>query len=224
MTKRCEKGMAGFSLVELLIAMLITLVALALASALLASEFNVRARENRRSEALADAQHTLNIMSREIANSGFGLTTNGIVAADSDTTSIRVRANLNANSVVSDADEDVKFGWYVDTAPDPDRSYIVRKDTNGATAVLANIDLLRIRYYAAKVDYVTNTAQCDINAPGTTAPPTEVADKSTARYIVISVCVTLPAVGTPGATGYQPPSQVQLVSDVALRDGNLLDY
>ncbi len=39
-----------------------------------------------------------------------------------------------------------------------------------------------------------------------------------AKFIVIAVGVTLPAVGTPGVAGYQPPSQVQLTSDVVLRN------
>jgi hypothetical protein len=35
---------------------------------------------------------------------------------------------------------------------------------------------------------------------------------------VIAVGVTLPAVGTVDSSGYQPPSQVQLTSDVVLRN------
>jgi len=224
MSKTNVRGAAGFTLIELLIGLLVTLVALTLASSLLAAVFNVRAREYRRADALADAQRALNVMSREVANSGFGLTNNGIVAVDSGPDSIRVRANLNANGAVGDAHEDVKFGAYVDNARAPARTYLVRKDTNGSTAVLADIDALKIRYYAGRVSYVANAARCDISVPGTSSPPPEVADKSAAKYVVISACVKLPAVGAPRAPGYQPPSQVQLVSDVALRNNNLSDY
>src|ERR1044072_3411365 len=87
---------AGFSLIELVLAMTITLTLLGLTVGLLASSFNVRARENQKTDALADAQRALNIMTREIANTGFGLANNGIVAADSSESTIRVRANLNA--------------------------------------------------------------------------------------------------------------------------------
>src|SRR3569832_200076 len=86
---------AGFSLIELLLAMTVTLTLLGLTSGLLASSFNVRARENQKTDALADTQRALNIMTREIANAGFGLANNGIVAADSNDTAIRVRSNLN---------------------------------------------------------------------------------------------------------------------------------
>ena len=85
----------GFSLLELLIAMAITIALMTAASTLLASALRVRARENQKSDALADVQRALNIMSREIANSGFNLNNNGIVAADSGRSRLRIRANLN---------------------------------------------------------------------------------------------------------------------------------
>lgn len=215
---------AGFSLVELLISITIILAVMAIASELIAGSFNVRARENQRSEALADVQRALNIMSREIANSGFGLTDNGIVAAESDTNSIRFRANLNAYSgqttsnSVTDDDEDVIYKL----ANDGTNSYIVRLDvnTNNQTTVLANrIDNFRIRYFASKVDYTIG--DCDIVLP---TGVSEVTSKSNAKYLVLSICVTLPARGYQGQAGYQPEGVVQIVSDVALRNNDLVRY
>jgi prepilin-type N-terminal cleavage/methylation domain-containing protein len=146
----------GFSLFELLIAMTITLVLLGLASKLLAGSFKLRTRENQRTEALADSQRGLNLITREVANSGYGLSDNGIVGADSGLTSIRVRANLNASEreatsgAATDKDEDVKFLLYTDSGS----SYIVRLDVNVAAQemVLANrVDALNIRYDPEKV-------------------------------------------------------------------------
>ena len=92
--KSCRQS--GFSLVEFIIAMAITLVIMAIASTLLAASFKVRTRENQRSTATAGAQRALNILSREIANAGYGLSTNGIVTGgDSGPTSIRIRSDLN---------------------------------------------------------------------------------------------------------------------------------
>jgi prepilin-type N-terminal cleavage/methylation domain-containing protein len=100
----------GFSLLELMIAMAISLAVLAAASTLLATSLRTRSRENTRSEALASAQRALNIMTREIGNSGYGLNDNGIVTADSGGgNSIRVRANLNNDTDLSDPDEDIHF-------------------------------------------------------------------------------------------------------------------
>jgi Tfp pilus assembly protein PilW len=214
---------AGFSLIELMMAMTVTLTILGLTSGLLASAFNIRARENQKTDALADAQRALNIMTREIANTGFGLANNGIVAADSNESAIRVRANLNAfdsqstSNSISDRNEDVKYSLYSAGSD----SYIVRLDigTQNQTTVLANrVDSLRIRYYPNKVNY-TLSGNCDI-----TTASSEVTQKSDTKYLIISVCVELTARGTPGSPGYQPASRVQLVSDVYLRNADIGNY
>ena len=168
-------------------------------------------------------------MTREIANSGYGLTDNGIVNADSGLTSIRVRANINAalgettSDSATDRDEDVKYLLFTESG----NSYIVRLDINSSASemVLANrVDALKLRYYADKVTY--QTTDCDItNVRDSFGNPVgEVANKSAAKYIVLSICVNLPAVSTPGAPGYQPSSSVQLVSDIALRNSDLYQY
>jgi prepilin-type N-terminal cleavage/methylation domain-containing protein len=212
----------GFSLIELMIAMTIMLTLMALGCVLLASSFNVRGRENQKSAALADAQRALNGMTREIANSGFGLSNNGIVTYDSGSSSIRVRANLNAfdkentSTSASDSDEDVLYKLFSDST----QSYVERIDINtGArTTILANrVDALVIHYYADKVDYTANN--CNI-----TTTATDVTDKSTAKYVVIVACVQLPEVGKPRTAGYQPVSSVQLTSDVMLRNSDLVRY
>lgn len=227
--KDFNSGEAGFSLPELLVAMTVTLVMVGLASVLLAGSFSIRTRENQKSEALADTQRGLNLMTREIANAGYGLTDNGIVGADSGINSIRVRANLNASSgestsnAASDRDEDVKYLLYTES----NNSYIVRLDVNSSASemVLANrVDALTIRYYASKVTYTAGT--CDITDVRDSFgnPAGEVAQKGGAKYIVVAVCVALPAVSTPGSPGYQPPSRVQLISDIALRNSDLFSY
>ena len=240
MRTRSLNYQSGFSLLELIIAMGITLTIMALSSSLLAGSFNVRSREDRKSDAIADVQRALNIMTREISNSGMKIpsglpyvSSNGIVAGDTNSQSIRIVSNLNGmpdsangyaeDTDVDDSDEDVKFLMYVDA--DRGQRYIVRYERNGSnqTTVLANrIDSLVFRYYDEKVTYdttVTSDGTCDItnvvNASG--ASKSEVSPGS-AKFVVIAVGVTLPAVGTVGATGYQPPSQVQLTSDVVLRN------
>lgn len=229
MTKTSFSRSAGFSLVELVVAMGITILLVGLASLLLAGSFSSRTRENQRTEALADAQRGMNLMTREIANSGYALTGNGIVAADSGLNSIRVRANLNAASgettsgSASDRDEDVKYLLYTDS----NNSYIVRMDVNSSAQemVLANrVDALIFRYYADRVTY--DTSNCDIsNVRDSYGNPVgEVSQKAGANYVVLSICVNLPAVSTPGSPGYQPSSSVQLISDIALRNATPNNY
>lgn len=222
-------GQKGFSLPELMIAMTIVLVVMSLTSGLLSRSFNVRSRENQRSDALADAQRALNIMTREIANSGFGLSDNGIVAVDSGLDSIRVRANLNAfegkasSQLVNDRNEDVKYSlWTVG-----DASYIVRLDigTQNQTTVLANrVDSLKIRYYPSKINYTMSPAVGGVPTCDITTSSTEVTQKSDAKYLVMSICVELPERGVQGSAGFQPRSRVQIVSDVALRNSDVNNY
>ena len=180
----------GFSLLELLIAMTITICVMIAASTLLATSLRTRTRENLRSEALASAQRALNIMSREIGNSGYGLTDNGIVVADSAANSIRMRANLNNDASLGQSDEDVRFIFQ------SANRVIVRFDNfpspTGSSVVLAsNITGLTLSY---------------LNVSGVATTP------ATAERIRINVSVALPA------GPEQPASVVGLVSDVALRN------
>ena len=226
---------AGFSLIELVIAMAITLTVLGIASTLLARAFNTRRRDDQRIDALADAQRALTTMSHEIASSGFNLTTNGVVDGDSvvdvnGNGTIRVRANLNKfDSSVSqaardgigiaseDAGEDIKY-FVVPTA---DTSYLARYDRYaGPATVLANrIDSLRVQFYDERVTYTTGTCNAPLSNVRNRANAVEAqVTPSLAKYLVLAICVKLDAIGAPGSPGYQPESRVLLVSDVALRN------
>src|SRR5262249_20945383 len=194
----------------------ITLVVLGIATTLLARSLNIRTRANDNVDAMADAERALNIMSREIADAGFNLSDNGIVAADSVTdangnSTIRIRANLNKfdtsassaarngiGTVNEDANEDVKYF----IVPASNTTLLARYDAyagaSGTSTVLANrLDGLHIHYFSQKVTY--NTSGCDISAPSLT----EVSPDA-ATYVVIAVCVQQNAVGVPGRSGYQP--------------------
>lgn len=229
---------SGFSLIELVIAMAITLVVLGISTTMLTRSLNVRTRANDNIDALADAERALNIMSREISQAGFNLTDNGIVAADSVTdangnSTIRIRANLNKfNTTAStaarggigvqgeDSGEDVKYFIY----PTQGTTLLARYDAyapgGGASTVLANkLDNLHLHYFTSRTTYTTPANACDITAPsqGEVAP-------NLAQYVVIAVCVRQTAVGKPGDPGYQPATTVLLTSDVALRNANLINY
>lgn len=217
---------AGFSLLELLIAMVITMGLMTAASTLLAQALRVRSRENQKSDALADAQRALNIMSREIANTGFNMTGNGIVGADSGANSIRIRSNLNRYDTsalaanrdsIIDENEDVKF--FINEADAT--KYLARYDPygNGKTVLANRIDGMTIHYFGQKVTYTAPAGGMDI----TGASAGEVTPAN-AKYIVIAISVTLDAVGTAGSAGYQPPYSVLLCSDVTLRNTDLWSY
>ena len=218
----------GFSLIELVIAMTVTIVIATIASTLVAQSFRMRSREDGRSDAIADAQRALNIVSREIANSGFGLIDNGIVPGDTGAGSIRFRANLNAytrdssgNAVtganaVTDRDEDIKYTMYNDDAAN--RHYLVRYDAilgqvdqREGTTVLANrLDKFQLQYF--------DSTGTELNVA---ADPSAVIN---AWKVRITVGVVLPAEGAPESPGYQPESTIDLVSDVVLRNASQITF
>ncbi len=220
-----QNSQRGFSLIELIIAMTVTIVIAGIASSLVAQSFRMRSREDARSDAIADAQRALNIVSREIANSGFGLIDNGLVPEDTGPGSIRFRSDLNrytrdssGNLVsgagfVSEADEDIKYAMYHDDVAN--RHYLVRFDVNlggrEGTTVLANrLDTFSLQYYGSdgtELDVVTDPL-----------------NSSLAWKIRITVGVSLPAQGVPGSPGYQPESTINLISDVVLRNASQITY
>jgi Tfp pilus assembly protein PilW len=223
------KKEAGFSIMELLVAMTVMVFISGAAASLLVSAFNVRSREDQRSEGTADARRALNIISREVASSGYqlphGLTyaapggtkpvpANGLIAEDCNATSITFVTNTNAqgefnpptgvpvdppNHSIAGADEAVKFQFVQDGTS----NFLVRKDlVTGDSLVLAN------RIDGVQFDY--------LNRAGTAA-----ATIAEAKSINIRIWVSLNPVGRPGSTGYQPPSQVMLSSRVNLRNAQL---
>ena len=209
MLTRKHTRVAGFSLIELIISMAVTLIVMGAASLLLAKSLGVRSRENTRVEAIADVQRALNTMSREIANAGFGMSSNGIVAADSNAERIRIRANLNGFGgagtpgvdATSDQDEDVMFA-IINNGGD---RMIYRYDANsGQTSSIADrVDNLQITY---------------LDAAGAAVAP------GLATKLRITVGVTLPSVGRPNSPGYQPPSRTEAVSEITLRNRDLSRY
>src|SRR5258705_750911 len=228
-----KKDSRGFSLIELVIAMAVTLVVMSMATTLIASALRIRSRENQKSDALADAQRAINIMSREIANAGLNLKENGIVATDSGRNRIRVRSNLNkydlslppgdpSRMLVTDPEEDVTY--FINVAPEDKTQYLARHDEfypgpGKPDTVLANrLDTFNIYYFDQRVSYTTAPNGQDIVPSAAEVAP------NLAKYIVIAVSVTLNEQGTKGSAGYQPQWTVLLSSDLALRNANLTNY
>jgi prepilin-type N-terminal cleavage/methylation domain-containing protein len=238
-----KKNQAGFSLMELLVSLTITLVVMSIAVTMLARTLNVRTRENEHVDELGDVQRALNIMSREIANAGFNLTNNGIVAADSNGQAIRIRANLNKFDTTGtfsaaarrgigdpaalpgeDAGEDVTY--FVNVADNT--NYLARWDALAISqgTVLANrVDTVDFYYFDRKVTYTQDPANCQIANPLNDAGLAQApVTPDNAKFVVIVVCIGTPQVGTPGSPGFQPSFRTLLISDVALRNSRLNKY
>lgn len=223
MKRKAKKNIAGFSIIELMIAMTVMLLSLGIVSSLISWTFSVKARESRTADALSTAQAAISVISREISNSGFGLyneendeANNGIVLSDSDDHTIRVRSNFEneggtrtspgtSTLVINEPGEDVTY-FFDDTTKS-----IVRFDPNGGgtgvpiTSVVVNkISNVTFEYY----DYAGSTSL----ATGPSTAPTV----DTGRVKII-VEVELDRV-----QGQPDNQRVTLASEVTLRNNSYM--
>lgn len=103
--------------------MTLMLIVLSLVSMIFGTALSTRERESEKTDALTSVQSALNLMSREIANSGYGLTDNGIVTSDSNSKLIHFRANVeNDDLQTNDIGEEIAYFY------DPDTDSVVRFD------------------------------------------------------------------------------------------------
>ncbi|MEO8041024.1 MAG: prepilin-type N-terminal cleavage/methylation domain-containing protein [Acidobacteriota bacterium] len=211
----------GFSLIELMIGMTVTLILLGVISSIVFRSTSVRARESRKADALVSAQAALNVMTREIANSGFGLFTdsvsqipsNGLIIADSNTNRIRLRSNFENvgdyspptnGTVINTNDPGEDITYFFDNAT----KSIVRYDAYGPdgpeTSVVVN-----------KISNVT-FSYFNYTSSSSTVTETSTPTSATGRVRLTVVVELDPVVG-------QPDNQVvTFTSDVTLRNSNYM--
>lgn len=202
MVENEKKGKnAGFSLLELMISVTVILVLLGITTTLFSSALGTRSRESRRTDALTSAQAALNIISRELSNSGYGLTNNGLITEDSNQKRIHFRSNVvNTDSTTNSSGEDVTYFY------DSNSQSIVRYDPNDSpkTSVIINrISDLNLIYF----DYSDSSS-----TPTQRSTPT-----SATGRVTISVTVRLENVPK------QPANQtITFTSDVTLRNSDYM--
>lgn len=196
-----NKRNGGFSLLELMVSMSITLGTLGLITSLFSAALGTRERESRKTDALSSARASINIMSREIANAGYGLKTNGIVLSDSNQNKIRIRANLeNMDSTINSPGEDIAYFY------DASTSSVVRFDPNDnpqTSVVINRISTINFKFYDYHGSSSTSTQQV--------APTNQ-----TGRVRITATVQLEPVQG-------QPDNQVvTFTSDVTLRNSNYM--
>lgn len=224
MKKPKNSNQSGFSLIEMTIAMGVTLVLLGLTATLFASALSTRARESRRADALTAARAAISVMSREIANSGYGIAiedggyipVNGIVLADSNKNRLHFRANTeNRNGCTRDRGEDVTY-FFDDATKSIVRHERFSSDANnpcGAAAQAAETSVVvnRISNVTFKYYNYSGGDSTPLQLTGTDNPTTD-----TGR-VTISVEVELEEV--PG----QPKNQkITFTSDITLRNSKYM--
>lgn len=199
--KSKKQTQAGFSILELLLSMFMILVLLAIVSSLFSDSIGIRDRESAKTDALTAAEAALNVISREVANAGYGLTHNGIITADSNANQLHFRTNvINTDSNTTSPGEDVTYYF------EPTTDSIVRYDPNDSpntSAVINRISSVRFSY----LDYYGSNSTPTVNATPST---------NTSR-VRITVTVQLEEVQG------QPANQtVTFTTDVTLRNSNYM--
>lgn len=206
-----------------MIAMVVMLMALSIVSMLLSKAMSVKARESRTADALTTAQGALGVMSREIANSGFGIydnvlsqtADNGIVTTDSGDDRIRIRANHENTGLESDPNAPA----YQLDAPGEDVTYffdsatrsIVRYDANALGAGVGQTSVVVNRISNVEFEYYDYAGGGSTPTGPLTAPTAE-----TGRVRIIVTVELDPVVG-------QPDNQVvTFASEVTLRNNSYM--
>jgi prepilin-type N-terminal cleavage/methylation domain-containing protein len=189
---------SGFSLIELITAMALSVLILGVGVATFSGALNTRSRQTSETDAITSAQAALNIMSREVGNSGYGLNTNGLVLADCDGKHLHFRANTanaSGSAATDSAGEDVMF--YYDSVSQSVVRYDKVAGTSGVINRVSNVDFVYYNYtfntVTGQVDVVTgspalNTARVNIKL---TVLLANVTGQPTNRTVTLSSDVTL---------------------------------
>lgn len=205
-----SKREQGFSLLELIIAMTIILIVLGLAGSLFSKSLGTRQRESSRTDALTAAQAALNVISREIANSGYGIAGNGIVSNESDSQQIHILSNvINTNTVITDPGENITYFF------EPTTQSILRHDANGGGAGTAETSIVINRISSVNFRYFDYTGSNPI--PSEVNPATTATNKTNAGRVRVTITVSMENV-----IGQVNPQNVTLVSDVTLRNADYM--
>jgi len=200
-----KKTTAGFSLLELLIAMTIMLLILGMVATLFSKSLGTRQRESSKTDALTAAQAALNVISREISNAGYGLTDNGIVYTDSTVQKFHFLANTtNNNNILTDAGEDVTYFF------DSSTSSILRYDANGNGPGSPQTSIV--------INRISNVNFLYFDYTGSNSAPTL---SFTPSFKTGRVRVTI-TVNLENVQGQTPNQSVVLVSDVTLRNSDYM--
>jgi Tfp pilus assembly protein PilW len=129
----------------MIIAMVITLIIFGVAIGTFTSALTSRQFQAERTDGITSAQAALNIMTREIGNSGYGLVHNGIVVADSGENRIHFRSNLyNQNQFTNEEGEDITY--YFDSVSQS----VVRYDpaaTPTTSGIINSVSDIDFHYY-----------------------------------------------------------------------------
>ena len=206
MAVKYGKNEAGFSVVEMVVTMLIMLAIMGLVTTLFSRSLSTRSRESSRTDALTAAQAALNVMSREISNSGYATITNGIMN-DSNRLNLHFVTNLNNDGNLTGIGENVSYFF------EPSTQSILRYDANGVSAGNGVTSIIINRISSVKFRYFDYTGASPSPVPLTGS------DTPTANTGRVRITLT---VNMEDVVHQVKNDKVTLTSDVTLRNSSYM--
>ena len=152
MQNSVKNSAEGFTLVELLIAMAISLVVLTSLSSAFISQRKTYDVQEQITEMIQSTRGAMDIISREIKMAGYNPTGGVIVGIPYSATQLEIRADLNGDGDTADSNETIIY---------TENSGRIEREAGGNTVTLAeNIQSFTFQYY--DTDGNTTTTAADI--------------------------------------------------------------
>jgi Tfp pilus assembly protein PilW len=151
-------------LIELIVSLVLTLIILGVAVTVFSSALKGRDYQSARTDAITSSQAAINLISRDVGNSGYGLLNNGIVLSDSNADRLHFRTNVNnSNYLTTDPNEDITFFC---EACNANGGSVVRYDASGTGSTSGIINKVsRIRFQYWDYDQITQAVTGPFNVP-----------------------------------------------------------
>jgi len=135
------KNEKGFTLVELLIAMVLALVVIVALSSTFTFHRKIYNLEEQKVEMIQNVRASLDMLIRETRMAGYDFMNIGIIGIPYNASQLEIRMDLNEDGDISDANEIVIY------SEDSINKQIIRKTSNGQQTFAENIDSFSFQYF-----------------------------------------------------------------------------
>ncbi len=143
---------SGFSLLEILVAMAIGVIVLAIAGKTFIVQSRSYGVQQQITEMVQTSRATMNLIAREVRMAGYNTTNTPIDGIIYDPDQLQVFADLNGDGDTADEYEDITYTY-------DSTSFIINRDTGSGDQPLAeNIQSFEFKYYRADGSQATATS------------------------------------------------------------------
>lgn len=153
-TNRCSER--GTTMIELIVAMLIGAILLLLVTRFFASQNRTFEQQVDASELLQNLRAGVDLMSREARRAGYDPHLIGFPGIQYDSSSLIIRADLNADGDTADADEHIEY--HIESDGRIVRTSYTNGVSDGGQELLDHVERLSVVYLDADGDTITDAS------------------------------------------------------------------